>query len=66
MGKGKGSISHWESRIKPQQIFFEFAGLSHSQMSQIFTTLKHKSPLKIKWIGHKPKTLSVLSLMDRI
>lgn len=51
MGKGKGAISHWETRLRPGQIWFEFAGLSDAKVSQILIGLQKKSPFRIRLIG---------------
>lgn len=50
MGKGKGSISHWESRVVPGQMLFEFSGLSRVKAQQILTDLRKKSPYALKLV----------------
>jgi len=51
MGKGKGAISYWEARLRPGQVWFEFAGLSYTTVSQILISLRKKSPVRIRLIG---------------
>jgi large subunit ribosomal protein L16 len=50
MGKGKGSISYYETKVRPGMILFEFSGLSMATMKTIHTWILKKSPLVLKLI----------------
>jgi ribosomal protein L16 len=54
MGKGKGAISRWETRTRPGQTWYEFAGLSHKKLTEIFLCLRKRSPVKIRLVGMAP------------
>jgi large subunit ribosomal protein L16 len=51
MGKGKGAISHYEAKVAPGQVFFEFDGLHLATMQQIFQNVSKKSGLKLKLVS---------------
>ena len=53
MGKGKGSISYWASRVRPGQVLFEFSGVSELKAYQILRALSKKSPQALKLIRPK-------------
>lgn len=48
MGKGKGSVSHWVSRIASGAIIFELCGVTQSTAISAFRTGGAKLPLKTK------------------
>jgi large subunit ribosomal protein L16 len=50
MGKGKGNLSFWVSKIKKGQILFEINGISFENAKKIFQTSTNKLPLKTKII----------------
>jgi large subunit ribosomal protein L16 len=50
MGRGKGAISFWQSKVKPGQTFLEFSKLNPRTMQLIFNDLKKKTPLPIKLV----------------
>lgn len=50
MGKGKGAITHWEAKIQPGQLLFEFSGVSKPNIIEIFNNLNKKSAIKLKLI----------------
>lgn len=52
MGRGKGAISYWESKVKPGQTFLEFSG-DHRIFYQIFKDLQKKTPIPIQFIGKR-------------
>ena len=47
MGKGKGALSHYEVKVKPGMIFFEFSGLELQRVTSILTHVQKKSPYKL-------------------
>lgn len=53
MGKGKGSVAYWASRVRPGQVYFELEGLNYSKANQMFRMLQKKSPYGLKLIGSK-------------
>lgn len=50
MGRGKGAIAFWQSRVKPGQTFVEFSKLNPRTMELIFNDLKKKTPVPIKLV----------------
>lgn len=50
MGKGKGSIDHWQAKVRPHQLIFEFSGVHKQILKEIFHNLSKKSGLKLKLI----------------
>ena len=50
MGKGKGSISYWETKVRPGQIFFEFAGISYERITEILQNLRKKSSMSLRLV----------------
>lgn len=50
MGKGKGAISHWEAKIRPGQVLFEFSGLRLTSMHHILNDLQQKSGLRLRLV----------------
>lgn len=52
MGKGKGAISHWEAKVFPGQVFFEFSGLTDSRAKQILANLQRKAPIDLKLVTY--------------
>lgn len=48
MGKGKGSISHWTTKVSPGQCFLEFNGISIAQLKEIYQNLSKKSAVGLK------------------
>ena len=48
MGKGKGSVSHWVSRVRAGQVLFELCGIDFYIANLAFNTGKAKLPLKTK------------------
>lgn len=50
MGKGKGAVDHWETRVRPYQMIFEFSGISKTHIKIIYNKLCKKSGLNLKLI----------------
>lgn len=48
MGKGKGSVDHWECVIKPGRILFEIDGVDPTVAEKAFTLAKYKLPMGTK------------------
>ena len=48
MGKGKGSVSHWSSKVKAGTILFEIAGINFKKAVAALSTGGAKLPLKTK------------------
>ena len=53
MGKGKGNVSFWISRIKAGQILFEMDGISLELASQAFKLAYHKLNMKTQLISNE-------------
>ena len=50
MGKGKGSVEYYVSRVKPGKILFELASVNKEQAMGAFARAAAKLPLKTKFI----------------
>jgi len=50
MGKGKGNLSYWITRVKIGQILFELEGISYEQAKQAVFLGSRKLPIPIKFI----------------
>ena len=53
MGKGKGSVDHWVSVIKPGRILFEIDGVDEVVAREAFRLAQHKLPIKTVIIERK-------------
>jgi len=53
MGKGKGSVDHWVSVIKPGRILFEMDGVDVETAKEAFRLAQHKLPIKTTIIERK-------------
>lgn len=47
MGKGKGSLNSWAAKVNPGQLFFEFSGVNHVQLKEIYRKLCKKSGVRL-------------------
>ena len=54
MGKGKGSLDHWVSVIKPGRILFEIEGVNREMAEEAFRNAGHKLPIKTKLVERRP------------
>ena len=52
MGKGKGGVSFWGSRIKRGQILYEIDGVDIKSAKQIFASAKEKISMKTKFVHY--------------
>ena len=50
MGKGKGSLDHWVSVVKPGRILFEIDGVSETIAKEALYKASAKLPIKTKFI----------------
>lgn len=50
MGKGKGAVSFWISKVKKGQILFEISGISLENAKKILKDGSNKLPVKTKFI----------------
>lgn len=50
MGKGKGSLDSWITKIKPGTILYEIDGISLKVAKELFNECSQKLPLKLKLI----------------
>ena len=54
MGKGKGSLDHWVSVVKPGRILFEIEGVDRDMAEEAFRNAGHKLPIKTKLVERRP------------
>ena len=54
MGKGKGSLDHWVSVVKPGRILFEIEGVTKEMAEEAFRNAGHKLPIKTKLVERRP------------
>lgn len=50
MGKGKGSVDTWISKIRPGVILYEIEGISPKLAKEVFYLSSHKLPLLTKLV----------------
>jgi large subunit ribosomal protein L16 len=50
MGKGKGNVSFWISKVKKGQILFEISGISFENAQKVFQAGANKLPISTKII----------------
>lgn len=50
MGKGKGSVEYYVSRVKPGRILFELASVDKEQAIEAFARAAAKLPLKTRFV----------------
>lgn len=55
MGKGKGSVDHWECPVKPGRILFEIEGVDESVAREAFKLAQYKLPFKTTIISREDK-----------
>ena len=53
MGKGKGSLDHWVSVVKPGRIMFEIDGVTREEAEIAFKNAGHKLPVKTKIVERR-------------
>ena len=53
MGKGKGSVDHWECVIKPGKILFEIDGVEPEVAKEAFRLAQYKLPVKTRIISRE-------------
>jgi large subunit ribosomal protein L16 len=51
MGKGKGAISYWVTKVYPGLIWLEFEGLNTKTFAKILAGLQHRCPYSLKAIN---------------
>ena len=57
MGKGKGAISYWETKVTPGMVLFEFSGTSSAGVQSILRSLQQKTSLRLRHVrelSHMP------------
>lgn len=50
MGKGKGSVSFWVSKVKKGQILYEISGISLENAKKVLKAGSNKLPIKTKFV----------------
>jgi large subunit ribosomal protein L16 len=50
MGKGKGGVEYYVSRVKPGKILFELSSITKEQAVEAFARASAKLPVKTKFI----------------
>ncbi len=50
MGKGKGAVSFWVSKVKKGQILFEISGISLENAKKVLKAGSNKLPVQTKFI----------------
>jgi len=48
MGKGKGSVNNWITKIRPGTILYEVDGISLKLAKELFKESTQKLPIKLK------------------
>jgi large subunit ribosomal protein L16 len=50
MGKGKGSVDHWVSVIKPGRVLFEIGGVSEEDAKEAMRLAGHKLSIRTQFV----------------
>ena len=50
MGKGKGAVSFWVSKVKKGQILYEISGISLENAKKVLKAGSNKLPIKTKFV----------------
>lgn len=50
MGKGKGNVDGWVSRVKPGRILFEIDGVGFNEAKEAMRLASQKLPIKTKFV----------------
>ena len=50
MGKGKGSVDHWVSVVKPGRVLFELGSVPEDVAREALRLAGHKLPIKTKFV----------------
>jgi large subunit ribosomal protein L16 len=53
MGKGKGSVDHWVSVVKPGRIMFELAGVPEDVAREAFRLAAYKLPIRTQIVSRE-------------
>jgi large subunit ribosomal protein L16 len=53
MGKGKGNVEYWISRVKPGKILFEIGGVSKELAYEALRSAGFKLPIKVKIVSRE-------------
>ena len=53
MGKGKGALDHWVSRIKPGNLIFEIDGVDEETAKEALRLAAQKLPVTTKYVVRK-------------
>jgi large subunit ribosomal protein L16 len=53
MGKGKGNVEYWVSRVKPGKILFEIGGVSKELAYEALRSAGFKLPIKVKIVSRE-------------
>ena len=53
MGKGKGNVEYWVSRVKPGEILFEIGGVSKELAYEALRSAGFKLPIKVKIVSRE-------------
>ncbi len=55
MGKGKGEPNYWCAVVRPGTILYEVGGLPEDVAKQALNRIAHKLPVKVRFVGRRPK-----------
>ncbi len=53
MGKGKGAVEYWATRVKPGRVMFEIDGVSEELAKHALSLAAFKLPVRTKFITRK-------------
>jgi large subunit ribosomal protein L16 len=50
MGKGKGNVDHWVSKVQPGTVLYEMEGVSEEDAREAFRLAANKLPIKTTFV----------------
>ena len=50
MGKGKGNVDHWVSKVQPGTVLYEMEGVSEEEAREAFRLAANKLPIKTTFV----------------
>ena len=53
MGKGKGEPEYYAAVCKPGTIIYEISGVGEDVARQVFNSIAHKMPVRVKMVGRR-------------
>ena len=53
MGKGKGSVDHWATVVKPGRMLYEMQGVAEEEAREAFRLAAHKLNISTRFVNRE-------------